>query len=156
MLFRSPERPFTTEPGRSPQNPFTANFELAEQSECPLLTDELRTQLLRLNSGFNEDGLRVIAVAFKRVITLADDDDRQQLHKAQECGMTFVGFLVFQDPPKQSAAAAIKTLLEHNVSVKIVAGDSTAVCRKVFEVIQLPMSRVVESRKLEEIGRAHV
>ena len=38
--------------------------------------------------------------------------------------MILTGYLAFLDPPKPSAAPAIKALLEHGVQTKILTGDN--------------------------------
>ena len=40
------------------------------------------------------------------------------------------GYLAFLDPPKDTAATAIRALEQHGVSVKIVTGDNDLVARK--------------------------
>jgi P-type Mg2+ transporter len=43
------------------------------------------------------------------------------------------GYLAFLDPPKDTAATAIRALEQHGVSVKIVTGDNDLVARKVTQ-----------------------
>jgi Mg2+-importing ATPase len=100
--------------------------------------------LKELNDYFNQHGLRVIAVAYKTFTS-----PPEYLEKADETEMTFAGFIAFQDPPKQSTLPAIKTLMEHNIVVKVLTGDSAAVCQKICEDIQLPVSGIVSTGDLE-------
>ena len=78
-----------------------------------------------------EQGLRALALATKQVPqkALYDRDD--------ESGMTFVGFLLFFDPPKASAAKAIRDLATHGVRTKMVTGDNRYVAAHVATAIGL-------------------
>ncbi|MFJ1608604.1 magnesium-translocating P-type ATPase [Streptomyces sp. NPDC088253] len=73
-----------------------------------------------------EAGNRVVAVATRPAVTetttLAPDDEH---------GLTFVGLLVFIDPPKQDAAVALRRLSGLGIAVKVVTGDNAAVASKV-------------------------
>jgi Mg2+-importing ATPase len=70
-------------------------------------------------------GNRVVAVA-TRAMTDARPPDA-----ADENGLTLAGLLVFLDPPKLDAAAALKRLSGLGITVKIVTGDNPAVAIKV-------------------------
>ena len=52
-----------------------------------------------------------------------------------------IGYLAFLDPPKKTAAAAIKALKEYGVAVKILTGDN----EKVYKMY-LPRSRPANNR----------
>ncbi len=61
----------------------------------------------------------------KRTLILATKDvSFDQIKKEDECGMTFIGFLSFEDTPKKQAKIAIDALKEYGVNVKILTGDS--------------------------------
>ena len=77
-------------------------------------------------------GNRVIAVATRQapgqsVITLADEQR-----------LTFRGILVFLDPPKPTARAALRRLAGLGVTVKVLTGDNAAVAAKVCADLGLP------------------
>jgi Mg2+-importing ATPase len=89
------------------------------------LGPEQRQQLLDLNARLNNDGLRVIAVAYKEVPL------RQGRYGvADECELTLVGLIAFLDPPKDSAAAALRQLAQQRVEVKVLTGDNAVIARK--------------------------
>lgn len=48
---------------------------------------------------------------------------------ADEADMALMGYLAFLDPPKESAAEAVKALNEHGVCVKILTGDNDKIAR---------------------------
>ena len=83
------------------------------------LTDVIREEILAEVRQLNQQGLRVLGVAYKsglregHAYTVDDEGD-----------MILTGYLAFLDPPKPSAAPAIKALLEHGVQTKILTGDN--------------------------------
>jgi Mg2+-importing ATPase len=58
-------------------------------------------------------------------------NDTNQLTQPDEYGLHLVGLLVFLDPPKQDAAAALRRLADLGIAVKVVTGDNAAVAGKV-------------------------
>jgi len=96
--------------------------------------DELRT----VTREFNDDGFRVIAVAYKELpsgqtaYTVADED-----------GLVLAGYIAFLDPPKESAAEAIRVLQEYGVAVKVLTGDNEAVTRNICRQVGLPVEQVI-------------
>jgi P-type Mg2+ transporter len=95
----------------------------------------------------NEDGFRVIAIAFKRV-----DASRTAFSVQDERDLTMLGYIAFLDPPKDSARAAIAALAKHGVSVKILTGDNEVVTRKICKDVGLRVDRVVLGSEVETLG----
>lgn len=77
-------------------------------------------------------GSRVVAVATRPAPGLTDITD------ADESGLTLVGFLVFLDQPKASAAASIQRLEGLDITVKVVTGDNPVVAETVRRHLEMP------------------
>lgn len=94
------------------------------------ITDELRVQVQNHCEQLNRDGMRVLAIAQKSWVEKESD-----FSVADESDMVLIGYLAFLDPPKPSAALAIKILHEHGVEVKVLTGDNhmvaSTICRQV-------------------------
>jgi len=86
----------------------------------------------------NEQGFRVIAIAFRRFPL-----GRQYYSQADEAEMTLAGFMAFLDPPKDSAAPALKALAEHGVAVKVVTGDNEAVTGRICREVGLTIEGIL-------------
>ena len=86
----------------------------------------------------NEDGLRVVAVAYREFPTR-----EQAFTVADESELILAGFVAFLDPPKESAAPALKALRDSGVRVKILTGDNDVVTRKVCRDVGLQVDRVI-------------
>jgi len=97
-----------------------------------------RAQLKSLRDELNDDGLRVIAVAYK-----ATDKVPGQFSAGDECGLILSGYIAFLDPPKESSAEALRLLREHGVGVKILTGDNALVAHKVCRDVGLDVHGVL-------------
>jgi len=134
-----------TDEDDSIQSPVADEMISPRSAQTEELNEQIRGRIVGLNNRLNENGLRVIAVAYKII-----PEAPTMLQVPHECDLTFAGFIAFQDPPKVSAKSAIKTLLQHNVQVKILTGDSALVTRKICEEIRLPVTGIVTTTDLEE------
>ncbi len=90
-----------------------------------------RTQILRRYEDFSRQGYRTLGLAYKRLV------NRDDLDKADECEMCFLGFLVFFDPPKADCAETISQLKELGVTLKIITGDNRLVAATVSKQLGL-------------------
>jgi Mg2+-importing ATPase len=65
--------------------------------------------------------------------------------------MTFIGFLLFFDPPKVDVKQVIADLEKRSVQIKIITGDNHKVARHVAEAVNLPLSGVLTGNQLDEL-----
>ena len=75
-----------------------------------------------------------------------------RIGKDSEAGMTFLGFLLFSDPPKPGIEATIGRLRELGVSLKIITGDNGLVAAHVARKIGLGDARVLSGRELRQMS----
>ena len=68
---------------------------------------------------------------------------REQADAASETDLTFAGFLAFQDPPKAGSEAALKSLGQLGIAVKVVTGDYEQVTRHVCAELDLAVHDVL-------------
>jgi Mg2+-importing ATPase len=110
------------------------------------MTAEKRAEIRAMTRELNEDGLRVLIVAIRR-----DPQGDRAYGVADESGLTAVGCLAFLDPPKDSAATAIRALNHHGVAVKVITGDNEAVTRKICSEVGLDVTASVLGRDIEQL-----
>jgi P-type Mg2+ transporter len=104
-----------------------------------------RTQAV--TAALNAEGLRVVAVAVKTL------PPRQTTYSAvDEVGLTLIGYIAFLDPPKESAAPALKKLAAHGISVKVLTGDNEAVTRHVCGQVGLNADKVLLGAQVEALS----
>lgn len=117
------------------------------KGEVVALDKDIREFVLNKVEEFNRKGFRVIAVAQKNnpspvgAFSVADESD-----------MVLMGFLAFLDPPKESAATAIKALNELGVTVKVLTGDNDHVTRCVCEQVGLSAESILLGPELESMS----
>ncbi|MDR6937820.1 magnesium-translocating P-type ATPase [Luteibacter sp. 3190] len=110
------------------------------------MTDEKRAEIRAMTRRLNDDGLRVLIVAIRR-----DAAADRAYGVADEAGLTAVGCLAFLDPPKDSAATAIRALHHHGVAVKVITGDNEAVTRKICAEVGLDVASSAQGRDIEQL-----
>lgn len=108
------------------------------------LSDEKRQEILGQITDLNNDGLRVILLAYKR-----DPEPVGEFNSKDETEMTLVGFLAFLDPPKETAKSALQNLKKDGIAVKILTGDNGAVTRNVASKVGLNIDHVYQGSDFE-------
>ncbi len=110
------------------------------------MTDARRQEIKAMTHRLNEDGLRVLVVAVRR-----QPAHQRAYGVADESELIAVGCLAFLDPPKDSAATAIRALHSHGVEVKVITGDNEAVTRKICREVGLDVTHSVEGKEIEAL-----
>ena len=114
------------------------------KGEIKRLTDEVRQEVLSEVAQLNEQGLRVLGVSYK-----TDLDENDIFSVEDERDMILTGYLAFLDPPKPSAAPAIKALAEYGVTTKILTGDNEKVTQAVCEKVGLDVERILLGSEID-------
>lgn len=110
-------------------------------------TPELRVKAYEISKKMNHQGLRVLAVAQKSFLSKENN-----FAVEDESGMVLIGYLAFLDPPKQSAAKAIKQLHAHGIEVKVVSGDNDAVVRTISRQVDIDTANVLTGAELSAMS----
>lgn len=108
------------------------------------LTEAMRTKAQCFVDDMNAQGMRVLALAQKSFLSKENNfciDDEKD--------MVLIGYLAFLDPPKESAAQAIKQLHEHGVEVKVLSGDNEAVVKAISRQVGIDTSASVTGQELD-------
>jgi Mg2+-importing ATPase len=95
----------------------------------------------------NADGFRVIAVAYKE-----EPAPPHAYAPVDEKNLTLLGYIAFLDPPKDSAAAAIRALNRHGIRVKILTGDNEIITRKICTEVGLPTQKILLGSEIEAMS----
>lgn len=108
----------------------------------PTHMDEAR----RLVNDLNEDGFRVIAVAYREV-----SREHVGYEPVDESNLILSGYIAFLDPPKESAGPAIAALKQYGVSIKILTGDNEVVSRKICHDVGLAVEVILLGSQIEQM-----
>ena len=123
---------------------FSVCSKAERHGETVALAQEHLADLQTVIRELNEDGFRVIAVAYKEVPARAEP-----YSVADESDLVLSGYVAFLDPPKESAAKAIEVLNRHGVQVKVLTGDNEIVTRNVCRHVGLDVGHVVLGSEIE-------
>ena len=107
--------------------------------------DELREEYEQLD----RKGFRVLAIASKDV-----EPKHTGYGRDDENDLVLNGYLAFLDPPKDTAAAAIRALQHGGVSVKVVTGDNELVARKICSDVGLATDHTMLGAQIEKMTDA--
>jgi Mg2+-importing ATPase len=97
----------------------------------------------------NEDGFRVVAVAYKMI---PDGPDTPTYAISDESEMVLLGFLGFLDPPKESAKKALSELGNLKVAVKILTGDNEVISRRICSQVGLNVENILLGPEIEKMS----
>ncbi len=111
------------------------------------LTDlnSLRDDIDRRFKEMSAHGLRVLGLAVRTL-------DTPHATKADEHDMTFVGFLVFADPPKADAKQTIADLRDLGVGLKVITGDNRAVAASISQRVGITSPTIVTGTDLRNMS----
>jgi Mg2+-importing ATPase len=118
---------------------------IAGEAGSTRLTRPKRAALERFFTRKGKDGFRVLALATKPVesksdYTLADEQD-----------LIFAGFLLFLDPPKDTAAQALHNLHEASIRTIVISGDNRHVSAHVAKAVGLNPKAMLTGEQLSRM-----
>jgi P-type Mg2+ transporter len=93
--------------------------------------------LSSLFTKFSQDGFRVLGIAYKHM------DTNQPLKPENETGMTFLGFLLFLDTPKDNIQNCIAELKALGIELKIITGDNKFMAQNLAKFLNIPQENVL-------------
>ena len=106
-----------------------------------------RAALEKLYQDKSAQGLRSIAVAWREFPATM-----QSVGVADEAQLVFAGFCLFVDPPKETAAAAIKRLEGAGIRVKVISGDAAPTVKHLVETLGIPARGLLTGADIANLG----
>lgn len=110
------------------------------------MTDELRSEAYSVYEKYNNEGLRVLAVAQKNNI-----HDIETFGVEDESDMVLIGFVGFLDPPKASSKQAISALKKHGVDTVVLTGDSEGVALNVCKKVGITVANRLTGKDIDNM-----
>ena len=104
-----------------------------------VLLEDLKEEYQQLSA----DGFRVLALAYK------DSGTKSTFSKEDEKDLILKGYVAFFDPPKETAAPAIRALCSHGVTVKVLTGDNELVSKKICGDVGLASDQILMGHQIE-------
>jgi Mg2+-importing ATPase len=128
----------------APEEIFSICTMCQKEDDCIACGVDVKKTIHAQFDALSKDGFRVLAVAYKEL-----HDANVTYTKNEEQGMTFLGFMAFYDPPKATAAEAVKNLEELGIEIKIITGDSALLTEKICRDIHLSVKGIVEGSAID-------
>ena len=104
-----------------------SRYILTEQGSVEL-TDEIKHEIAAINSNLSENGLRVLAFAYRKLDTV------RPLTLNDEQNYTFIGLVSMIDPPRPEAIQAVADAKRGGIKTVMITGDhkvtATAIARQ--------------------------
>lgn len=95
--------------------------------EIKPMTTEAKQQILDQNQAFSENGLRVLAFAYK--------ESDEELNLDAENGLIFIGLISEMDPPRPESVAAVAQAKKAGIKTVMITGDhkvtAVAIAKKI-------------------------
>ena len=89
----------------------------------------------------SEAGSRTLALAYKII-------PGKTAHKEDETGLTLLGFLAFDDPPKEGISQVLAGLKAAGVGLKIITGDNVLVAAAIGKKVGVPNPMVISGKDM--------
>jgi Mg2+-importing ATPase len=110
------------------------------------LDDEQQAKIQAMYEAWSAQGYRVLGVAVKSV-----SGQGHPFSKTGETDMTFSGFLLFFDPPKEGVKDTIQALEKLGVILKVITGDNKLVARHTGQAVGLGDAKVLTGGELDDL-----
>jgi Mg2+-importing ATPase len=118
----------------------------AQEGGSPVaLDDARRAQIQQRFTTWSGQGFRVLGLAIREV------PHRSGYSRNDEQGLTFVGFLLFFDPPKPDVLETIAGLAGLGVQLKIITGDNRLVALHTAAAVGLEVTGALTGAELGEL-----
>lgn len=111
------------------------------------ITSDIKNNILSISKNLNIQGMRVVGVCQK-----TDIENISEFSVKDESKMTFLGFIGFLDPPKESAKSAIERLNSYGIRVMVLTGDNEYVTRAICEKVNISTKRILTGNKVDKLS----
>ncbi|MEW6571297.1 MAG: cation-transporting P-type ATPase [Nitrospirota bacterium] len=121
--------------------------EIVEDNRIIKMSDEDKESLTRIYHSFMEEGLRVLAFAFKKT-------NAREAEFETEKDLVFTGFMGLEDPPRPEVPVAVAKCHDAGIKVIMITGDASktavAVARQVGIIKYNPV--VLEGQQIDKMS----
>jgi Mg2+-importing ATPase len=109
------------------------------------LTDEARARLEHRYRDLSSEGLRVLAVSYRRL-----GQGKASYSVADETDMVFLGFIGFTDPLKETAGESLELLRQAGIKLKVLTGDNEIVTSRICQQLGFQVYQFRRGRKYDD------
>ncbi|WP_292166927.1 magnesium-translocating P-type ATPase [Mesorhizobium sp.] len=112
------------------------------------LDDTLRAAIDEKFRRWSADGYRVLGVAIRHIKSQGAGS------RKEETDLTFAGFLLFLDPPKDGVMETLAALAHRGITVKVISGDNRYVTAHLADALGLRADRIMTGEDLSKLTKS--
>lgn len=115
------------------------------------ITSGWLSQIKNKVTEYEKEGFRVITLAQKAI-------QQKETSSVDESDLTLIGFLLFTDILKISAAKSVKVLGQLGVNVRILSGDSPIIVRQLCHQVGIDIieERIINGEEIEDLTKEEI
>lgn len=117
----------------------------SEKSPHEIITDSIRKKITDDYVSYSQQGYRVLGISFK-------DIGSNKISREDEKEMTFLGFILLEDPLKESTLSSIQRLEDLNIDVKIITGDNRYAAAHVAKMTGQKDASILTGEELSKLN----
>jgi len=107
--------------------------------------EEVKDKIKKIFEDYSNQGLRTLGIAYKNI------GRNSSIAKENESEMIFLGFLTFEDKPKEGISETISELKKLGVILKIITGDNIKVAANMAKKAGLQNPKIITGSELNKI-----
>jgi Mg2+-importing ATPase len=116
-----------------------------KENNSQVLDDEQRKNIEKFFVDYSETGYRVLGICYKNI-------DKQKITRDDETEMTFLGFILLEDPLKENVLDSIERLEKMNVSIKIITGDNRYAAMHTAKKLGLNAAEILTGEEMNNMS----
>ncbi|EHJ52225.1 cation-translocating P-type ATPase [Streptococcus macacae] len=128
-----------------------------DQTGLHEMTDEKLSQILQVNDDFAQNGLRVLAIAYRPLEKENLQNQEKWNQDVLENDMVFLGLVAMSDPPREGVKEAIEKCHQASIRIIMVTGDygltALSIAKKIG-IVTGDDAKVISGLELEAMSDA--
>lgn len=109
------------------------------------ISKDFRRKIEESNAHYSQQGYKVLGLAYKAIAS-------EKISRADEQDMIFLGYILLEDPLKQSTVISIERLKQLDISIKIITGDNRYAAAQIAQELGLNKSHVLTGEELNHLS----
>ena len=111
------------------------------QGEIKKIGDSDRKKLIEKYEAYTSKGLRLIAVAYKKISDTEIDDEKKVDLKAHDKDLVFLGFIALKDPLRPDVAKTIEVCRTAGIRPIVITGDHALTAKAIAQEIGFKITK---------------
>ncbi len=120
--------------------------EFIEKDTIEALTEARKKEILKIAEDFASEGLRVLAVAERKIDSLPDKDE------AIEKNLIFLGLACLKDPLREEAKSAVEECRKAGIRPVMITGDHQVTAYSIATELGFPEGEIITSTDMNEMS----